>query len=337
MDILIKSFNRPYYLDRCIKSIQLFVDYTSFNIIILDDGTPELYLEKLKQKYPFITIFYSKSAKEKQALIKAQKPIFKTEIPIDLWIEIANISTDYFLLLEDDFWFTKKVDLAEFKVAMHDKQIKMIKLFWLGNSKLLAGHSEKLNEFISFFLPKVTTLNPFIYKAIFKWYKFKYRKILSFFSIYSDKKALQYYSIYAVAGAIFEKTYFLSLWKNHQNTVDESLQIRNALNFISNNKSAKFGNSTKELLKTGFMSSASNQHKPYKDVNLDVFNLNYILNEAWYNNNFDPMRNFPNDLDENEIEFLLTANPHPNTQSSEWKKWVKMFKNQYTSFGCIID
>ena len=39
MDIIIKSFNRPYYLDRCILSILKNVK-GDFKIKIVDDGTP---------------------------------------------------------------------------------------------------------------------------------------------------------------------------------------------------------------------------------------------------------------------------------------------------------
>ena len=35
--IIIKSFNRPYYLDRCLQSIYKFVK-GNFKIIVLDDG-----------------------------------------------------------------------------------------------------------------------------------------------------------------------------------------------------------------------------------------------------------------------------------------------------------
>ncbi|MFV0181058.1 glycosyltransferase [Empedobacter falsenii] len=48
--IIIKSFNRPHYLDRCLHSIYLHVK-GSFEVKVLDDGTPPLYLEKIATKY----------------------------------------------------------------------------------------------------------------------------------------------------------------------------------------------------------------------------------------------------------------------------------------------
>lgn len=47
MQILIKSFNRPHYLERCLKSIiKHVVGYDE--IVVLDDGTPDIYLNKRK-------------------------------------------------------------------------------------------------------------------------------------------------------------------------------------------------------------------------------------------------------------------------------------------------
>ena len=51
MRILIKSFYRPYLLERCLKSIYEKVkNAEDLEIIILDDGTPQKYLDKIKLK-----------------------------------------------------------------------------------------------------------------------------------------------------------------------------------------------------------------------------------------------------------------------------------------------
>ena len=69
MDILIKSFNRPYYLDRCIESIKKFAQNQDFKITILDDGTPQKYLDKIQQKHSEITILKSALYDEKSNAI----------------------------------------------------------------------------------------------------------------------------------------------------------------------------------------------------------------------------------------------------------------------------
>jgi hypothetical protein len=114
--------------------------------------------------------------------------------------------------------------------------------------------------------------------------------------------------------------------------------LSKAVKYINRkNKPQYFGYTKSELLKTGFLSSASNQSKIYDNVNFDQFILNRILNEAWFNEVFDAMENYPNDLNSVKIEELLVASNNFSATSTEWKKWVSEFKNQYLSFGCNID
>jgi hypothetical protein len=164
------------------------------------------------------------------------------------------------------------------------------------------------------------------------------RKILTLLNVYSVDKLLEYYTIYATSGAIFKRKYFLKLWKNHNNKVDEGLQLSNAVKQINRKRKLQyFGFTNSELMKTGFLSSASNHNKKNVTLNFDLFAFNKIINEAWYNGTFDPMENYPNDLNSTRIEELLVVENHPTASSLEWKKWVEAFKNQYRNFGCNID
>ncbi len=62
--IIIKSFNRPYYLERCLHSIYACVK-GNFEIKILDDGTPKKYLEVTKSKFPNAKIITSSQYQDK--------------------------------------------------------------------------------------------------------------------------------------------------------------------------------------------------------------------------------------------------------------------------------
>ena len=151
----------------------------------------------------------------------------------------------------------------------------MLKLCWLGNSNLLPKKTERSNNEYSIFTPNLYTTNLFLFNLIFRFHSFKIRKILTFLNIYSLERFLEYYTIYATSGAIFKKKYFLKLWKNHSNKVDEVLQLNNAVRYIGGKKKQQyFGFTTVELMKTGFLSSASNQGKKYENVKLDLFALN---------------------------------------------------------------
>ena len=336
MDILIKSFNRPYYLDRCLHSISCFVSHYS-RVMVLDDGTPKNYLDRLLEKYPFIEIYTSEYYTEKSSAIGAKQEVTNQSIPIDLWIRAAQEASEHFVLLEDDIWFVEAVDLKVMNTAMLTDHLAMLKLFWLGNPQLIAGqHSQPHSDYTTY-LPQLYTLNPYWYYFVFyKFDRFKIRKTLALFGIYSLEKALRYYSIYAVAGAIFNKKYFLHLWDNHQHTVDEGLQLYNAVRYLNQYKDSRFAHSNTEVLQTGFMSSATNSNKSYAEVSIDMMALNGVLNEAWYEGLWNTNLDLSNDLDQATIEQLLQQAQHPQATTEEWNKWVSCFKNQYLAIGCKI-
>ena len=54
-DILIKSFNRAFYLDRCLKSIKTYI-IGNYKVTILDDGTPQKYLDKIQELHEISVI-----------------------------------------------------------------------------------------------------------------------------------------------------------------------------------------------------------------------------------------------------------------------------------------
>ena len=337
MDILIKSFNRPYCLDRCIQSIRKFVVNSDYQIIILDDGTPEKYLKKISEKYSDITILKSFLYDEKVNAIENDGQKINPKVPMDLWIDAAKNASDYFVLLEDDIWLTDYIALDDLEISLRNNNLQMLKLYWLGNPILITDNIVKQESFFNIYEPNLYIRNPLLYKLIFYYYKFKIRKTLAFFNVYKRSRALSYYTIYSVAGAVFKRDYFLSLWKNHANTIDEGLQLYNAVHFLNKNKNTAFGRTNKEVLKTSFLSAATNQHKKYENVSIDMLAFNKIINEAWYKEQFDVMDNFPNDLNAEKIEKILKEENSAFANVEEWKKWVEGFKLQYTSFGCIID
>ena len=164
MDILIKSFNRPYYLERCLYSIEKHIKGCS-SIFILDDGTPDKYLNKILDDYPNVKILKSNFYEIKSNSV-GELQEFK--IPIDFWIQSVQIASDYFLLLEDDFWVVENLDLSHVNFELKEKQIVFLKLIWLGNPKLTTTRiREKLEEF-NIVSPKLLTTNPFLFKLVFK-------------------------------------------------------------------------------------------------------------------------------------------------------------------------
>lgn len=334
MDVLIKSFNRPYYLDRCIQSIYANVLDSALSITVLDDGTPSKYLDKLQLKFPKIEIIKSEFYLEKSKAIEKDNSLANTDIPIRLWLNAAQKATAYFLLLEDDMWFTEKINLEAAHKLLEEANICALKLFWLNNPKLVGGKASKINELATIYKPAVFTNNPLLYRIIFKMTRYYSREIMQFLKLYSNEKALQYYSIYNVAGAVFHKKYFLSLWNNHQNQVDEHLQLRNAVAYWHSNPKIQFARTNEEVVATGFASSATN--KNYDAGSFDVFVFNKILNEAWFKEEIRGMDNYPNDLNNAVIERVLLKENNSKAQVEDWNKWVLRFKKHFQDIGCKI-
>lgn len=158
---------------------------------------------------------------------------------------------------------------------------------------------------------------------------------MTILGLYSKARDLQYYSIYSVAGAVFKKDYFLQLWKGHDNQVDEKLQLWNAVNYLYKNPQTKYGRTEKEVLKTGFATSATNFHKEY-DVQVDMFEVNAVLNEAWFTETFDANINLSEDFPSERIEYFL-GRSLISSKVADWKRWTTRFKEQYRAIGCNID
>ena len=334
MDILIKSFNRPYYLARCIQSIYDNVLDEALSITVLDDGTPEKYLQKIRFKYPDVTILLSDFYIDKSESIEKENYAEFSGIPIDLWLEAARNASDYFLLLEDDIWFTQKINLRQINEIMVQNKIYFLKLFWLNNPKLIYGKTKKIVDQVLIYQPLVFTKNSLLHRLIFGITRFGNRKVMQLLNLYSEERALNYYSIYGVAGAIFKKEYFLSLWNSHNNLVDENLQIINAVMFWSQNPEMQFARTEIEYLATGFSSSATN--KFFNPDHFDVFAFNKILNDAWLVDEINVFDNLPDDLNDLKIKEILLKSKHKNAKMEDWVKWVAIFKKQFQDIGCRI-
>jgi hypothetical protein len=336
VDIVIKSFNRPYYLDRCLFSINKFLKNHDGNIIVIDDGTPIKYLNKIQKLFPKVSIvqteFYNK--KNFEIVINSGKQI--PEIPINSWIETIKKVSDYFLLLEDDIWFTQTLDFNKLADFIQNKNVAMVKMNWLSNESIINAQTLNSNNFFLEYKPKVITENPFFYKLIFNSHRFGISKIFKLLKLNTTQNILPYYSIYSVAGVLFSKDYFLNLWNGHTNKVNEQLQIINALKYYQNHNSV-FIRTQKEIVSTGFMSSATNFYKKSSKTDFDMMKFNAVLNLHWYEESFNVYDDLENDLSENAISAILISENNPKIKLENWKKWVEDFKNLYINLGCKIN
>ena len=330
MDILIKSFNRAYYLDRCLFSIFKHVQGFNGRVLILDDGTPNLYLEKIREKYPRVELLTSGKAKEKATKILKNEFDFSREIPTQFWLEAAKKSSDYFLMLEEDFWFTQNIDIENLEQFIKKYRIELFKLIWLGNRSLIGKDLLAKGKWISY-QPELRA-NSLLYQMVFMKYNPVWRVIMKKIGFYSLQKELAFYQYYSVAGAIFKKDYFLAIWEEAMENVDEKFQILNALKYATKHQ-IHFGRSDNEVLKTGFVSSSFSKTE-FSDFSIHDFNV--TLNNFWLRESDFFKEDLSKDLSVEKIEKVLLISNKSELYIEEWKQWVKQFKEQYKKIGCHI-
>lgn len=339
-DIIIKSFNRPHYLDRCIKSILKNVT-GNYRIKVVDDGTPQQYLERIVTKYPDISIARSDQYNSKiQAIdnnIKKGEKIDGFSIPTQLWINEVKKSSDYVLVTEDDVWVSAPFNIDEMVNEMKFHKIPLLRLGWLGNpNDDKYCDVKKLTPSVVSTIPqKMITGNKF-FMNLFFYNRFKTFTMLYKMGLVDNNTKKKYWVINSILMGLYQKDYWLAIWKDAVGKVDEKQQLRNAATWYHNNKKTTFARTNIEHLKTTFKSSATGSYHEYGN-NFDVNRMNFILNEAWYNDQFDPMENFPKDFSDDYIKRFLDQANHPNAQYQEWAKWSEKFKSQYRDLGAQVN
>ncbi|EKB58869.1 hypothetical protein HMPREF9699_00500 [Bergeyella zoohelcum ATCC 43767] len=337
-DIFIKSFNRPYYLDRCLQGIKTYVS-GNFQVTILDDGTPEKYLNKIREKYPHVKIRisenYSQKIKAIQENLEHGKDINGFHIPTDLWRNAAENASEYFIMTEDDVWFTEKINVNELAHQAKENKVALLKLGWLGNFKddqwvdLL-----KINENLVATQPKDLFLShPFIMDLFF-YNKYKFFTLGYRLKMFDNETKLRYWALNSILMGFWNKDYWNFVWKDAQGKVDEKQQLRNAAIYYRKHKNNPhfIARLNKEAMRTTFQSSATNSYHEY-GFDFDVNMFNHLISEAWYKDNFDVMQNFPKDFSTDYWELFIEH----KINTAEFRKWVERFKNQYRNLGCEIE
>lgn len=337
-DIFIKSFNRPFYLDRCIFSIGKYVS-GDFRIKILDDGTPEKYLDKIRKKYPNVEICLSDNYQRKIKAIEENLSLGKAvngfEIPTKFWYENVKNGSEYVIVTEDDVWFTNPINVDELSHQAGTFDISLIKLGWLGNEKeredlILKSISENLESA----KPKDLLFFPKKLTEAFFYNRFKFYTILYKLKKVDHYTQIKYWSLNSILMGFFNKKYWLEIWKEMDGKVDEKRQLINAsLFYKSHRNNPNFVSRLKrEAMKTTFQSSATNSYHEY-GFDFDVNQFNYLMNEAWLKGELDPLENYPKDFSIDYFKTFLDG----KTNLEEYEKWVDQFKVQYRNLGSDVN
>ncbi|QRQ61297.1 hypothetical protein [Sphingobacterium multivorum] len=321
MDIYIKSFNRPYLLERVLQSIVRYVKGFD-KVVILEDGTPKIYLDRIQKDFPFVQFRYSPDYER-----KAQGERAKMAAPTEFWRKEIEKATDYFLLIEDDIWIYQEIDLKNAEQLCKANEISILKLKWWGNEKLVNGTTVTLDDSNELLLPKMKFASETLVKN-----RYFLHSLLILLKIMPKNYFLEMYSIYDVAGIIFSREYYLHVWPKNQNFIQEMIQLGKAAEWFRTHKNKKVAKSKNEACLTTFVSSATgNKDKLGFDMDL----INDILNKAWYEQKLDSMLQFPKDMRLDYVQSFLEGHIHPQ-QIDAWRNWSYSFRRNFTNMGSSL-
>lgn len=302
MDIVIKSFRRPFYLDRLLYSINKFC--TGFDKIIISDGGTELHhIKKLDNKYPGIVWEISKSKDKKikkSNFVNGNELIFTDIDRLTLWRNtVKKVNSDFFLLLEDDCWLTEFIDLIELSKMLTRNKSHFCKL-WYANSEdqrysatssLINIHANELFPDILEYTPRLSCINSL-------------------------------YNYFIMGQAIFSKNYYLAATKNAY-VEDETDQILKAYQYLKDHESStpRSFQSLNRIAYQGWAVSIRSDDIFLIESGFSGFSLSDALNELWYENKFNSIENFPFDFSISAITEKLKTKNINNKIIESYKKW----------------
>jgi hypothetical protein len=332
MDVYIKSAGRPYYLDRCIKSIYSFLK-GSFKITILDDGTLPEFLQQISLTYPKILIRSSPLANEKREAFKmhltSEMKFHAMDLPFEFWKDEIRKGSEYFLLLEEDSWLTADVDADNIVDEMRKNEIVTSKLFWGTCEKMVSGTKIPLGKNLERIIPELPVSSYLLMKP-FLTNRLKIRSILLRAKILSPGHLMPYYTLYSVASAFFRKDYWLFCWRDEQERITETNQLMRALQWWHENPSSGYGKTIVEKARTSYQTATFNA---YDDIIFDMVRFNHSISKQWLEGNLEVMQNFPGDF---TPEYLKKAGKLPLSgahSGKNWDNWIETFKRDYKELG----
>ncbi|WP_286493771.1 hypothetical protein [Empedobacter brevis] len=322
MNILIKSYYRPYLLDRCLRSVYERVsDFKDIEITILDDGTPQKYLDKIKEKYPQTIFKFSKYRDEK--IEKIDKHLEGVEqyhdrrIPTDLWYDAIAASSDVLIITEDDVWFVNDFNMKFYTEEMEKYGIQILKM----GRDITETINYDLTNTIAYHTPKYIFKSHKLYNLLLN-NSFNLRDSLTKLNLLPKYWRNELWKMYDIPMAMTRKDYLLYIWKDKYKRVVEDLQLANAVSWDLKTK----GKNKYTLLKDKAMDFTARSSASFNAFNIkenfDLIRFNYILNELWLNNQFDEYENYPKDFSVDYIYNILIEKENKEF-ADNWKKWTQ--------------
>jgi hypothetical protein len=355
MDVLVPSFNRPYYLDRCLRSLRRFASGIG-TIVVLDDGTPARYLDEIRRRHPDVRIERSELADAKAAFVaeaSGQSPPAELDgvVPVPLWRAEVSRASDPFLLFEDDMWLVRDIDLERLAAGMRDLHFATVKLALLGNEDVFWGARTSYPEY-----GLMEAVPPFLRRSrsselAYRWLKLQCK--VAYWETLKDPvhravfelatrsrvvnprlQPLYLRTLYFVAGCAFTRDFWLSCWNPDQQRVWEFHQLDAALEYAVRHHDSRFGAVADDVYRTSYSTAATNR---WSELGCDMNAFNRAMNEAWLAGELDGAFDREFDIDDDLVRGVLARRDDPLCRPESWTAWAERNRDLFGGLGYEID
>ncbi len=334
MDVLVKSFFRPYYLARCLHSLEQFMK-GSYRVHVLDDGTPERYLEKIRAMFPDVSITRSGRHAHKSAAI--ERHVTRGEafgahaLPVDMWTRAVQACSTHFLMLEEDSWLVGEMEADALLRYADDQRVACLKLGWNNNPRVGGRTENKAGSLFQLITERPMVTHPTVARMMLtnRWVRAATARLGGPL----ERARLSFYPLYSVSSAIFDRLYWLYVWHNAPDHVNENAQLLRALAWLRAHPESQYARLSQERVHTSFITTSYGRLRLYP---FDMLRLNHWLNEAWLAGRLDARAGLPGDFDVAALKEIVAAAGDPRCRVEDWEAWMAHFRALHRAVGSEV-
>ena len=313
-------------MDRLLGSLRKHLfDYENFAITVVDDGTEKTFLEYLSKIYPEVLFLQLSEGVPPDTNCNNLRYVTG-------WRNFFfSCQAKYVLLLEEDQWLVRPLDLYRPLAFMEKTSARVLQLIWPDNriegASIFTNDSCEFSTYLPSFIANATKRSP-------RWcisglVTSPLRVVPALASLLTRKVAALHWRSLAmvnpIAGAIFTTSHWLALWKHPQRRINENIQISRALQEIRHSKTPNrfLASSKHQFFYTTYSSSSSSALQ--SGIHWD--RVNFVLSTRWMNGH---LQTPPDTMDwsEGEFEEIIEEELGP-LFSSAYRTWVSRFKQMH--------
>lgn len=316
LTVYVKCSSRPAYAERCLWSVERWLGRGGYEVVVLDDGIEDRFLDRLVARRPEAIVRRSLKSAVRRGL--AAPPADSARLdPAAFWVEeIGKESNPYILLLEEDTWLTGGFDRGLVLANLARNDVLLLRLFWHGNPAL----DRREEVFLTAVLDGGTALEYYA-PAI--------------------RSRLDLYRLFPVALAIYRTDYWVDAYRGIPHWTDEAYALNRATAYVRARQGGpvrpRFAKLEREIIRH---SSATTSRSDAGGVGvtrkIDPAPYNRVINEAWLAGELDPLAGYPDDFPPALLHGLFERHLGA-AAAAAWADWRADYLDMYARIGCRLD